>query len=126
MARAGFETWLCAPAIGSAYSPGVAAKSHLKSEMKTKRDMITDDSLPPEVIRAIEQGRKIEAIKLLREATGLGLANAKVLVDKASRQHGPKNTHPRIVDDRPNLGRLLKTLLFVAIAFALYRHYGGA
>ena len=94
--------------------------------MKTKRDIIADDSLPPEVIQAIEQGRKIEAIKRLREATGLGLANAKVLVDKASRQHGPKYAHPRIVDDRPNFGRLLKTLLLVAIAFALYRYYAGA
>jgi len=95
------------------------------SEMKTKRDIITENSLPPEVIRAIEQGRKIEAIKLLREATGLGLANAKVLVDKASRQHAPKNAPPGFVDERPNLGRLLKTLLFVALAFALYRYYGA-
>jgi hypothetical protein len=77
-------------------------------------------------MRAVEQGRKIEAIKLLREATGLGLANAKVLIDKASRQHAPKIAHPRIVDDRRNLGRLLKTLPFVALAFALYRYYGSA
>jgi hypothetical protein len=94
--------------------------------MKTKRDIITENSLPPEVIRAIEQGRKIEAIKLLREATGLGRAKAKVLVDKASRQHARKNAPPGFVDDRPNLGRLLKTLLFVALAFALYRYYGAA
>jgi hypothetical protein len=94
--------------------------------MKTKTEAITENDLPPEVIRAIEQGRKIEAIKLLREATGLGLANAKVLVDKAGRQHGPRNPHPNIVDEQPNLGRLLKTLLFVALAFAFYRYYAGA
>jgi hypothetical protein len=94
--------------------------------MKTKTDAMTENDLPPDVIRAIEQGRKIEAIKLLREATGLGLANAKVLVDKAWRQYGPKNAHPKLVDEQPNLGRLLKTLFFVALAFAFYRYYAGA
>jgi hypothetical protein len=93
--------------------------------MKTKKDVITENTLPPDVIRAIEQGRKIEAIKLLREATGLGLANAKVLVDKAGREHGPRKVHPGFADDRRNLGRLLKTLLLVALAFAVYRYYGA-
>lgn len=94
--------------------------------MKTKTNIITENNLPPEVIRAIEAGRKIEAIKLLREATGLGLANAKVLVDKAGRQHAPKSSHPKIVDDSPNIGRLLKTLFFVVLAFAFFRYYIGA
>jgi hypothetical protein len=93
--------------------------------MKTRKDAITENSLPPEVLRAIEQGRKIEAIKLLREATGLGLANAKVLVDKASRERAPKNAPPGFVDDQANLAPLLKTLLFVALAFAIYHYYGG-
>jgi hypothetical protein len=30
------------------------------------------------------------------------------------------------VEDQPNLGRLLKTLFFVALAFAFYRYYTGA
>ncbi|HEX6259954.1 MAG TPA: ribosomal protein L7/L12 [Woeseiaceae bacterium] len=95
--------------------------------MKPKTTVITENDLPPEVIRAIEAGRKIEAIKLLREATGLGLPNAKVLVDKAGRQRAPKNSHPNIVDDSPNIGRLLKTLFLVVLAFAFYRYYyGGA
>ena len=94
--------------------------------MKTKTNIITENDLPPEVIRAIEQGRKIEAIKLLREATGLGLANAKVLVDKAGRQHAPDKVQPRLVEDQPNLGRLLKALLVVALGFAFYRYYTGA
>lgn len=98
----------------------------MKTKNGTKPTVVTEDDLPPEVIRAIEQGRKIEAIKLLREATGLGLANAKVLVDKAGRQHAPRSSQPRIVDDQPNLGRLLKALLFVALAFAFYRYYAGA
>ena len=35
------------------------------------------EPLPPEVVEALRQGNKIEAIKRLRTATGLGLAEAK-------------------------------------------------
>jgi ribosomal protein L7/L12 len=38
-------------------------------------------SLPPDVLDALRRGRTIEAIKRLRQATGLGLAEAKSLVD---------------------------------------------
>lgn len=89
--------------------------------------VITEDELPPEVIRAIERGRKIEAIKLLRESTGLGLANAKVLVDKAARRVGPPSTAlPGFVEEETNVTSLLKTLLLVVILFAVYRNFFGA
>lgn len=88
--------------------------------------MITENDLPPAVIRAIEQGRKIEAIKLLRESTGLGLANAKVLVDKAARQRGPGSALPGFVEEETNVRSLLKTLLLVVLVFAFYRYYMGA
>lgn len=91
-----------------------------------KNTVITENDLPPGVLRAIEQGKKIEAIKLLREATGLGLANAKVLVDKAARQHGPKDSAPRLVNEGTNVGKLLKTLLLVVIAFYVYRYFLAA
>lgn len=87
--------------------------------------VITEDDLPPEVIRAIERGRKIEAIKLLRESTGLGLANAKVLVDKVARRRAPAAL-PGFVEEETNLTSLLKALLLVVILFAVYREYFGA
>ena len=40
----------------------------------------------PHIRAAIKAGRKVEAIKLVREATGLGLKEAKDLVDRASRR----------------------------------------
>jgi len=43
--------------------------------------MKTPDGLPPEVVSALRSGRKIEAIKLLREAKGIGLKEAKHAVD---------------------------------------------
>jgi len=36
----------------------------------------------PEVRRALERGKKIEAIKLVRQRTGLGLKEAKDLVER--------------------------------------------
>jgi len=40
-------------------------------------------SLPPDVVDALRQGNKIEAIKRLRAAIGVGLAEAKAVVDAA-------------------------------------------
>jgi ribosomal protein L7/L12 len=37
--------------------------------------------LPPEVLHALARGQQIEAIRLLREATGLGLKDAKDAID---------------------------------------------
>jgi ribosomal protein L7/L12 len=40
---------------------------------------------PAEVMALIQSGKKIEAIKVIREMTGLGLKEAKDLADKMSR-----------------------------------------
>lgn len=41
--------------------------------------------VPPDVMMAIAAGNKIQAVRLLREHTGLGLAPAKRLVDYLAR-----------------------------------------
>ena len=43
--------------------------------------MADRNALPPEVIDALKRGNKIEAIKRLREAMALGLAEAKSVVE---------------------------------------------
>ena len=45
--------------------------------------------LPPSVLHAVQAGNKIEAIKLMREQTGLGLKEAKDAVDAYLRQSPP-------------------------------------
>lgn len=40
------------------------------------------DDMPPAVIAALSQGKKIDAIKILREERGLGLKDAKEAVDR--------------------------------------------
>ena len=52
-------------------------------------------SLPPDVVDALRQGNKIEAIKRLRAAIGVGLAEAKAAVDAAERHSAfASGTHP--------------------------------
>jgi len=82
--------------------------------------IIAENELPPEVVKAITLGRKIEAIKLLREATGLGLANAKVLVDRAALRYAQLNPNARSMTEENNSGRLLGMMLVLAVIFAVY------
>ena len=43
----------------------------------------SDPMLSPQIQAALRSGNKIEAIKLYREMTGVGLAEAKAAIDKA-------------------------------------------
>lgn len=93
----------------------------MKSEI-----VVTDEQLPAAVRDAIAAGRKIEAIKLLREATGLGLANAKVLVDRAASRHAEQNGGLAAPREESNSGRLVGALVLAALAFAAFRYFYGA
>ncbi len=46
-------------------------------------DPNSDPVLSPQIQEALRRGNKIEAIKLYRELTGVGLAEAKDAIDKA-------------------------------------------
>jgi SMC interacting uncharacterized protein involved in chromosome segregation len=46
-------------------------------------DPNSDPSLSPQIQEALRRGNKIEAIKLYRELTGVGLAEAKQVIDRA-------------------------------------------
>ena len=85
--------------------------------------IVTDSELPSAVIRLIADGRKIEAIKILRESTGLGLANAKVLVDRASRVHGPKKPVNPAVSADSGAAKLIVSLVAVLILAAAYLYF---
>ena len=88
----------------------------MKSEI-----VIADSELPDEVRKAIAEGRKVVAIKLLREATGLGLANAKVIVDRAAARHGLANPRAQRLPVESTTGRLLATMALLVAAFFAYR-----
>lgn len=44
--------------------------------------------IPPDIAQALRAGQKIQAVKLYREATGLGLAESKAAVDEMERRLG--------------------------------------
>jgi len=46
-------------------------------------DPNTDPVLSPQIQEALRRGNKIEAIKIYRELTGVGLAEAKQVIDRA-------------------------------------------
>lgn len=46
-------------------------------------------NVPAAVADAIQRGEKIQAIKLYREATGVGLKEAKDYVEEVQRKNGP-------------------------------------
>jgi ribosomal protein L7/L12 len=90
-----------------------------------KELVLTDNQLPSTVMRAIEDGRKIEAIKILQEATGLGLANAKVLVDRVARTHGPKKEVVCFKDETSGAGKWLASLVAVMVLATAWFFYQG-
>ena len=48
-------------------------------------DPNADPALAPEIQAALRRGNKIEAIKIYRDLTGVGLAEAKQAIDRAER-----------------------------------------
>ncbi len=88
-----------------------------------KEAIVTEEQLPADVLEAVSEGRKVEAIKLLRERTGLGLANAKVLVDRAARVHGPQKPVMTFADEPSPLSGIGRSLGLLAILFAAYWFY---
>jgi len=87
---------------------------------------IDEDNLPAAVVDAIRQGRKVVAIKLLREATGIGLANAKVIVDRAVQRYAPSGSSPGAYVEESNNTRVLAMLLALVLAYLVYRWFIGS
>ncbi len=90
--------------------------------MNTKT-VVTANELPQDVLDAIDSGHTIEAIKRLRSTTGLGLANAKVLVDTAARRRRVHRPHPALASEgamSSGLTKLLSLLALVALGYYLW------
>jgi hypothetical protein len=68
------------------------------------------DALPPEVVEAWRAGRKIEAIRILREKTGAGLAEAKAAVDALDRAGGKDATALNLKGSLPEVIAALSSL----------------
>ncbi len=82
--------------------------------------------VPPEVLAAVMAGRTVEAVKLLREDTGLSLREAKRVVDMLERSHGGTR-----IPDAPQFTEVggSRALIFILAAIVLgylaFRFLGG-
>lgn len=82
---------------------------------------MTDDAHHSDaVLQAIEAGRKIEAIRLLREQTGLGLKEAKDEVDRLVRE---RRSDYAPMPEQGGAGALIKLAAIVLILLAIYRYF---
>ncbi len=71
------------------------------------------ESLPTEALLAIQAGRRIEAVKILREQRGLDLREAKALVDAAAAQADARA--PQKINAREDSGMLRLVAALVVI-----------
>jgi ribosomal protein L7/L12 len=96
----------------------------------------------PAVAEALRKGNKIDAIRILREKTGLGLKEAKDAVDhfpgfeqpKAQEQPQAAKVTPKLArpglapGEEPNRGGgqwlLIALIIIGALAYYLYHHFG--
>lgn len=60
---------------------------------------------------------------MLRLATGLGLANAKVLVDAAARRHGIPPGQPVLVSRDQSSGQLRGLLLLIVLGIGAWFYF---
>ena len=70
---------------------GVMSRLEAKVDLLLKQANITFDpyaNVPPEIAQAVRNGKKIEAIKLYRQSSGLGLKEAKEYIEGVERRAG--------------------------------------
>lgn len=82
-------------------------------------------ALPVTVLDAMRQGQKIEAIRLLREATGMGLKEAKQAVEALPFEgSGPQQSLGPGEVPRPRWGRWLGLLVVLVVMALAYGWWG--
>ncbi len=82
--------------------------------------------LPPDVQEAIADGRKIEAIRLLRENWGLDLAEAKEVVDTVSaRDPARRRLEHHSEPGDSGIGRLILFIIILGAVAAVLKLVGG-
>ena len=87
--------------------------------------MIEELELSPQIYQLLASGHKIEAIKLIREETGLGLAEAKEIADALSGHSTTNTPPPPAMKEEGGAGGFLAIVVAVLIAFLVYVFFLG-
>ncbi len=83
--------------------------------------MNQNSELPSEAVAALESGNKIEAIKIVRVNSGLGLKESKELVEKYLLEHPDLHQRCSAIQSEQNKGAFMKLFFLLTIAaFAAY------
>ncbi|NNL99284.1 MAG: 50S ribosomal protein L7/L12 [Gammaproteobacteria bacterium] len=86
---------------------------------------MNDNEEPSEaVVALLAAGRKIDAIKLLREERQLGLKEAKHCIDDYLLRHPGRFPGVRRLAEHSRVGIYLAVVLLVAVAFVLGSRFG--
>ncbi len=76
-----------------------------------------------EVLAAVDSGNKIEAIKRLREETGMGLADAKTAIDALARdRRGAAPTSAKLPEEG-GAGGVIRLVVLIAAVLAVYFYF---
>lgn len=84
--------------------------------------MNTEMDLPADVIAEINASRKVGAIKLLRAHQGIGLKEAKDLVDAYAEKY-PSSLRSGTPESEGGLGRILLLIFGVGLIYFLYSSF---
>jgi hypothetical protein len=84
--------------------------------------MNTEIELPADVVAEIQASRKVTAIKLLRAHQGIGLKEAKELVDDYMTKH-PSSPRSGVQESEGGLGRILLLILGVGLIYGIYMYF---
>lgn len=74
----------------------------------------------PAVLTALHAGRKIDAIKTLRSIRGIGLKEAKALVDSYAEAHASENESVEAVDSNSSVTKLLLVGLLIYLVYMFF------
>ncbi len=86
---------------------------------------MSEQDLPGEAIKALEQGSKIEAVKLVRHAHHVGLKKAKEIVERYIERNPALKRRTDAANGEIAGGVLRWLLVIVALGILGYYFYGG-
>ncbi len=75
------------------------------------------------VLAAVDGGRKIEAIKRLREETGLGLKEAKHAIDALARERQGDPTFAANMAEAGGASGVIKLVVVIAVVLTIYLNF---
>ena len=84
--------------------------------------MNTEIDLPADVIAEIQAGRKVTAIKLLRAHQGIGLKEAKEVVDAYMTKH-PSSPRSGVKESEGGIGRIILLIIGVGVIYGIYMYF---